>query len=113
MTAQNGSTKEDFYISWKKYEKSEYKYNKDKEEWESNDTWIRSFSFEEAKNICRLTAKNIDPRIVNINIIQGGIKYTIQDRVLEIFNKIHPEVVNRFGDRKIVNSKYWESKYEK
>lgn len=113
MTAQNGSTKEEFNISWKKYEKSEYKYNKDKEEWEYNDTWIRSFSFEEAKNICRLTAKNIDSRIVSINIIQGGIKSAVPDRVLEVYKKIHPEVVNRFGDRKIVNSKYWESKYEK
>ncbi len=112
MIAQNGSTKEEFNIYGKKYAKSEYKYNKDKEEWESNDTWIRSFSFEEAKNICRLTAKNIDSRIVNINIIQGGIKYTIPDRVLEILKKIHPEVVIKLGDRKNVNSKYWESKYE-
>lgn len=93
MIAQNNSTKEEFSKYGNRYIESKFKYNKNEEAWESVDTWVRQYKIADAKNICRLTAKNLDPRIVNMNIIEGGIKSIIPDEVWEMYKRIHPEVV--------------------
>lgn len=114
IIAQNNSTKlEDEWFYDDKYKDSCFKYNKEEDEWYKVPTMFYSYKFEDVIYGSEGMVKNIDPRIVNMNIIQGGIKSTIPDRILEIYRKIHPEVVIKLGDRKKVNSKYWESKYEK
>ena len=36
--------------------------------------------------------ESVDLNMVNLDIIQNGIKAAIPDRILQIYSKIHPEV---------------------
>ena len=42
--------------------------------------------------------KDIDPSIINIDIVSDGIKAVIPDRILEIYSKMHPEIVIAIED---------------
>ena len=114
IIAQNNSTKlEDEWFYDDKYKDRCFEYNKEEDEWDEVPTMFYSYKFEDVIYGSEGMVKNIDPRIVNVNIIQGGIKSIIPDRVLEILKKIHPEVVIKLENRKKVKSQYWESKHER
>ena len=80
-----------------KYKGKYYMYLLGKSEWDEPMNLDKKEKFISIFEKYGYIIKDIDPSIININIVSDGIKAVIPDRILEIYSKIHPEIVKTIG----------------
>lgn len=76
-----------------KYEGKYYRYLLGKSEWDEPINLDEKYKFIETFEKFGYIIKDVDPSIINIDIISDGIKAVIPNRVLKIYEKIHPEII--------------------
>ena len=80
-----------------KYIGKSYIYLFGKSEWDEPINLDKKYKFIETFEKYGYIIEDIDPSIINIDIISDGIKAVIPDRILEIYRKIHPEIATTMG----------------
>ncbi len=81
-----------------KYEGKYYKYLSGKGEWDEPINLYEEYKFIEIFEKYGYIIKDVDPSIINIDILSDGIKATIPDKILQIYSKVHPEIATMILD---------------
>lgn len=91
------------------YKVKHYKYCSEKNEWrETFSLFNKSYQYNQIFGKFGNLLDNIDLGIINLNLIQNGIKEVIPNKVLEIYAKTHPEIammIKNYGRVKEINEK--------
>lgn len=81
-----------------KYEGKYYKYLLGKSEWDEPINLDEKYKFIETFEKFGYIIRDVDPSIINIDIVREGIKATIPDKILQIYSKVHPEIATMILD---------------
>ena len=75
-----------------KYKVKHYMRSIGTNEWFEISSYIKSYKYNQIFDEFGAIVESIDMNMVNLDIIQNGIKVAIPEKILQIYSKIHPEV---------------------
>lgn len=75
-----------------KYKVKHYMRSMGTNEWFEISSYIKSYKYNQVMDELGAIVESVDLNMVNLDIIQNGIKAAIPDKILQIYSKIHPEV---------------------